>query len=75
MEKTVYTGKNEGKIMDTEVSISFNKLPFTCVLPLLRIFESDNSVVIFSAVAENTNSSDQHVFKLNVFVLSIACIG
>ena len=38
MEKTVYTGKNEGKIMDTEVSISFNKLPFTCVLPLFMDF-------------------------------------
>ena len=38
MEKTVYTGKNEGKIMDTEVSISFNKLPFTCVLTLFTDF-------------------------------------
>ena len=77
MEKTVYTGKNEGKIMDTEVSISFNNLPFSILVYCLclRIFESDNCVVIFSAVAENTNSSDQHVFKLNVFVLSIACIG
>ena len=38
MEKTVYTGKNEDNIMDTEVSISFNKLPFTCVYPLFTDF-------------------------------------
>ena len=44
MEKTVYTGKNEGKIMDTEVSISFNKLPFTCVLPLFMDFWKRYSV-------------------------------
>ena len=58
MEKKVYTGKNEDNIMDTEVSISFNKLPFTCVLPLFTDFWKRYSVVIFSAVAENTNSSD-----------------
>ena len=38
MEKTVYTGKNEGNIIDTDVSISFNKLPFTCVMPLFTEF-------------------------------------
>ena len=37
MEKTVYTGKNEGKIMDTEVS-KLNRLPFTSVFFLFSDF-------------------------------------
>ena len=76
MEKTVYTGKNEGKIMDTEVSINFNKPPFTCVdimytnllFPLITL---PTRITSFTAtIIDNIFTNDLENYSFSGLILS-----
>ena len=66
-ERTVHTGKNQGKNL-TRRKLNLINFRLLVYFLCLSIFESD-IVLLFSVltVAKNRNSSNHHVSKLNVF--------